>query len=504
MADPIRVLIVDDTPKTVANLRRLLGFESDMEVVGAANSAEAGLDQARRLAPDVLLMDVNLPGMDGIKATELVTKQLPLISVVLVSVQEDREYLRRAMQAGARQYLIKPFSADELVSTIRSVHEIEGRRKAGKTAAAKEKPAEETPAGEAEAAAPEPETPSSEPVDETVTVARAAVPEAAVPTAPANLKLRPETTAPLLQGIPAAPPAPPAPAPAVEATVQVAALEEKPPQRALPARRSENGLISVIFSGKGGVGKSVLAVNLAAAIIKETGETVALVDLDLQFGDLAVLLGLDPAGTIADVAKAYPRVDAPFIGELMPEAPGGIRVLAAPLSPELADLVSAEHVRHALTVLRDTFDHVIVDCSPHLDDVALEAIECADKLILVTDLNIPAIKDAKLAFKLFEHLNVSRERIHLVLNRADAPADVTVTQLEANLKCPVSVRIPSQGKLVLQSIQKGVPVVQLFPDSEFTQKMRELVGCLVPLAGAKSQGAGKASKRRFWARPSAS
>ncbi len=499
MPNPIRVLIVDDTPKTVANLRRLLGFEDDIEVVGSATTAAAGLDEARKLEPNVLLMDVNLPDLDGIRATELVTQQLPLVSVVLVSVQEDKEYRRRALQAGAREYLLKPFTADELVGTIRQVHEQDERKQAGgpSTQPKPRKPAAE--GGQASVAV------EAAPADGFDMMATAQLPAIRLPTPPPPVMLAPETTAPLLQEIRAMRPAPAAPAPPPAAPIVEPALaDEKPPELALPVRRSETGVVTVIFSGKGGVGKSIIAVNLAAALIQETGGAVALVDLDLQFGDLSVLLGLDPAGTIADVARAYPRVDATFLGELMPEAPGGIRVLAAPLSPEIADMVSAEHVRHTLTVLKDTFDHVVVDCSPHLDDVALEAIECADKLILVTDLNIPAIKDAKLVFKLFEHLNVSRESVHLVLNRADAPADVTVTQLEANLKCPVSVRIPSQGKLVLQSIQKGVPFVQLFPEAEISLKMRELVGCLVPLAGAKGPSAQKSAKKRFWARPNAS
>jgi len=490
---------VDDTPKTAANLRRLLGFEDDIEVVGSATSAAAGLEEARRLEPNVLLMDVNLPDLDGIRAAELVTQQLPLVSVVLVSVHEDKNYRQRALKAGAREYLIKPFTADELVGTIRRVHEQDERKQVGGPPGQPRARNPDIEAGQASVAV------ESAPADGFDITATAQLPAIRLPAPAAPVMLAPETTAPLLQQIRAMRPAPAAPAPPPAAPiVEAPEADERPPEPGLPVRRSDTGVVTVIFSGKGGVGKSVIAVNLAAALVQETGGAIALVDLDLQFGDLAVLLGLDPTGTIADVAKAYPRVDATFLGELMPEAAGGIRVLAAPLSPEIADMVSAEHVRHTLTVLKDTFDHVIVDCSPHLDDVALEAIECADKLLLVTDLNIPAIKDAKLVFKLFEHLNVSRESVYLVLNRSDAPADVTVTQLEANLKCPVSVRIPSQGKLVLQSIQKGVPFVQLFPEAEISVKMRELVGCLVPLAGAKGPSAQKSAKKRFWARPNAS
>ncbi len=470
---------MDDSPRTVDNLRRLLGFEGDLEVVGSAVSARAGIEEARRQSPDVIVMDVNLPDMDGIRATEVMSSELPLIPVVLMSVQEDREYLRRAMHAGARQFLVKPFSGDELVGAIRKVHSLEVLKRQPPQPPSEPRPGPAPPPPAQEAAPPRP------------------------PVLPA-----PELTAPLIQDLVEEPPV--LQAPAAVSPPSAPALETRQSQPALPAvpppieSRGSSGIVTVVFSGKGGVGKSVIAVNLAAALIQETGASVALVDLDLQFGDIAVMLGLDPSGTLADVSKAFPKVDAPLLGTLMPEAPGGIRALAAPLSPELAELVTAEHVRLTLQLLRGAFDHVVVDCSPRLDDVALEAIESADKVLIVTDLNVPAIKDAKLVFKLFEHLNVSRDCVHLVLNRFDAHAGVTVAQLEANLRCPVSVRIPSHGRAVLESIQKGVPLTILQPESEISLRMRELVGRLVPLPDAKGRKSRKSAHRRFWTRPNAS
>src|ERR671939_1528676 len=129
MADQVQVVIVDDAPRTLEKLKRLLDFEPDIEVVGTALDAETGIEEAKRLSPQVILMDVNLPGLDGIKATEVLSAELPLVPVVIISVQDDREYLRRAMQAGAREYLVKPFSADELANAIRRVHELESLKR---------------------------------------------------------------------------------------------------------------------------------------------------------------------------------------------------------------------------------------------------------------------------------------------------------------------------------------------------------------------------------------
>jgi pilus assembly protein CpaE len=126
--EKIRVLIVDDIPETRENLRKLLYFETDIEVVAAATDGEEGIKLAKEYQPHVVLMDINMPGVDGISATEAITQEVPFSQVIMMSVQGEADYLRRSMLAGARQFLIKPFTGDELVSTIRRVHELSARR----------------------------------------------------------------------------------------------------------------------------------------------------------------------------------------------------------------------------------------------------------------------------------------------------------------------------------------------------------------------------------------
>ena len=121
MTDQIRVLIVDDIPETRDHLTKLLGFESDIDVVGAAGSGEEALRVAVELNPDIVLMDINMPDMDGIATTEKLASAAPAAAVVMMSVQGEADYLRRSMLAGAREFLVKPFSSDELTSSIRQV-----------------------------------------------------------------------------------------------------------------------------------------------------------------------------------------------------------------------------------------------------------------------------------------------------------------------------------------------------------------------------------------------
>jgi len=128
--EKIRVLIVDDIPETRENLRKLLYFENDIEVVGAAISGEEGIQMAKELQPHIVLMDINMPGLDGITASEAISQEVPMAQVIMMSVQGEADYLRRSMLAGAREFLIKPFSSDELVSSIRRVYELGAAQRA--------------------------------------------------------------------------------------------------------------------------------------------------------------------------------------------------------------------------------------------------------------------------------------------------------------------------------------------------------------------------------------
>jgi len=125
MTDKIRILIVDDIDETRENLAKLIGFEPDMEIAGSANSGQQAIELAKRERPHVILMDINMPDMDGITATEIIANTVPESPIIMMSVQGEQDYLRRSMLAGAREFLVKPFSADELVNAIRHVNELE-------------------------------------------------------------------------------------------------------------------------------------------------------------------------------------------------------------------------------------------------------------------------------------------------------------------------------------------------------------------------------------------
>ncbi len=121
-ADIISILLVDDIPETRENIKKLLAFEPDFKVVGSVGTGREGVTMAKELRPNIIIMDINMPDMDGIQATTLITESVPTAAVIMMSVQNDPDYLRRAMLAGARNFLTKPILPDELYNTIRTVH----------------------------------------------------------------------------------------------------------------------------------------------------------------------------------------------------------------------------------------------------------------------------------------------------------------------------------------------------------------------------------------------
>ena len=418
MADLIKVLIVDDIPSTLDNLQKLLSFEPDIQVVGTAQNGKEGVEQARKLAPDIVLMDVNMPVVDGIQATETLAQEVPNAPVIIMSVQGERDYLRRAMQSGAREFLIKPFSGDELIASIRRVYQLEQKKESflAKTVAPDGKPT-----------GPEPT----------------------------------ET-----------------------------------------ARRGEHGQVFFLYSGKGGVGKSLIAANLAVSMANETKARVALVDLDLQFGDIGVLLNLDHSQGITDLIENIEHMDQDFIREIMVDGPFGIKVLLTPISPELADLVTVDHVRRIFSELRKMFDYIIVDSSCHLGEINLEVLDHADRVVVVTSLSIPSIKNTKLALKIFDSLSISPDRVVLLLNKSDAHSEFNRESVEANLRFPIAGQIPNDAKLVINSINRGNPFVTTHPESEISQRIRELVAKLIPPAPARevNEPADKKARKGLFAR----
>ncbi|MDD3439053.1 MAG: response regulator [Clostridiaceae bacterium] len=255
MANRIKVVIVDDSEQTRDNIASIISFEKDIEIVGEAENGEEAIAVVRSKKPNIVLMDINMPLLDGIKATQILNEEGAEASIIIMSIQGEGEYLRRAMQAGARDYVVKPFGVNDLVKTIRHVYDLDMKRRQKSN---------------------------------------------------------------------------------VASVIKV-----------------DSRILSV-FSTKGGVGKTTVATNLAVALSIVTGKKIALLDFDLQFGDVAICLNLYVKNSMTDLVKDYSNIqqDPGLLEEYLLTHYSGIKILAAPTRPENAEYVTPEHIRNTIEFLK--------------------------------------------------------------------------------------------------------------------------------------------------------
>jgi pilus assembly protein CpaE len=225
------------------------------------------------------------------------------------------------------------------------------------------------------------------------------------------------------------------------------------------------GSVVTVFSPKGGSGTTVVATSLAVALAERSTRPVCIVDADLQFGDVAVLLKLAPHHTIVDAVASIDRLDAAMLESLLvTHEPSGLRVLPAPLEPAYADQVGASDLVRILGILREICDYVVVDTPSYLNDVVLSILDESDSVELVAGLDIPSVKNLKVTLQTLRLLEVPEEKLHLVLNRADSKVKLDVAEVERALHFEARSQIPSDV-VVPQSVNRGEPVVTHAPRS---------------------------------------
>lgn len=378
----IKVLIVDDIADTRESIRRLLEFEADIEVVGEAGSGSEALRQAEKLHPDIALMDINMPEMDGIRTTELLSLRVPGTSVIIMSVQGEQAYLKRAMMAGAREYIVKPFSGDELAGAISQVYNREQQKK------------------------------------------------------------------------------------------QVLGVEPSP----VVAEKTRDGQIISFFSTKGGVGKTTLATNLAVELAADGKYRVLLIDLNLQFGDVAVFLNLVPKRTSADLSQSGSFVFEDIQSYLLTHS-SGLQVLAAPTRPEYAELVTAEQVETILREVKQHFDFVICDNVSRFEEISLASLDLADQIWLVTAMDMPTLKNTKLSLEVLEGLHYSN-KLKLIVNRSGHEMGMETKDVEKSLGFPIHFEVASDGKILVSAVNQGIPFMRSHPQSKAAEGIRHMARVL--------------------------
>lgn len=221
----------------------------------------------------------------------------------------------------------------------------------------------------------------------------------------------------------------------------------------------EQGLIIGVVSPKGGVGKTTVATNVAVGLGKIAPMNVVLVDLDLQFGDVASSLYLNPEHTILDAVSSPASQDAMVLKAFLTVHPANIYALCAPIDPVAADFVSAHQVTHLLQQLTAQFRYVVVDTGPGLTEHTLAALEQCTDAIWIAGMDVSSVRSLRTGTDVLRKLELLPETRHVVLNFADTKSGLAVQDVEASLNVPIDIALP-RSKALTYSTNRGVPLLQ--------------------------------------------
>jgi pilus assembly protein CpaE len=244
--------------------------------------------------------------------------------------------------------------------------------------------------------------------------------------------------------------------------------------------RAAPGKLVVVFSAKGGVGKSTTAINVAVGMAHRSDERVALVDADLNFGDVAVLLGIPPQQTVLDAVAAAQYGDTELVRSMLTvHSPSGLLVLPAPTEPVLDTVIDPAEIVSVCQTLQSTCGFVVADLPPQLDDVTVALIEAADIVLLIGGMDIPSVKNLKIGMQALDLHAIAGPKLRLVLNRANTQVKLDVREVESVLGLRAEFPVPSDISVPI-SVNAGVPVIEHAPDAPasraFDRIARTLLG----------------------------
>lgn len=241
-----------------------------------------------------------------------------------------------------------------------------------------------------------------------------------------------------------------------------------------PGGPRPSGRVITVVSPKGGSGKTVMASNLGVGLARLHPGQVALVDLDLQFGDLANVLLLMPENTLADAAWGLGRLDGTTLKVFLTPHASELYVLCAPDDPAQGEAITAAQAAQAIELLSAEFPYVVVDTASGLTEHTLAALELSTDMVLVCDMDVSSVQALRKQIEALDRLSMSAARRHLVLNRADSKVGLDPNDISATLGMVVDVRVPS-SRVVPLSCNRGSPVLESDPRASVSKALAELV-----------------------------
>jgi pilus assembly protein CpaE len=391
----MRAFIADSDPESRQVIRGFLA-DKGIQVIGEAEDGERCLELVRANPPDLLFVEDELPGISGTEVARTISSEMPEMIIVMTSYEGRFHSLRRAMQSGAREFLLKPIEPEDMEEVITNL--------SGAPRSRTEREEREAPAG----------------------------------------------------------------------------WEEETPVEETEVRSSNRGIISV-FSSKGGIGRTSLTANLGVIIASRTMNSVALMDLSLQFGDLHIAMDIIPQYTIYDLLPIVEKDELTDeeLFKYMSTHPSGAMLLAAPPHPRYAEEVTGEHVETILETMRGRFDFVLIDNPPLFIEPSLTALDLSDMILFLIPASIPGVRGAKVALDVMRRLHYPPSKLKLIAVEMESVKDVTIADIEEVLGAMMDGVITIDPKQMADSINSGVPIAMHRPNSRLAKEMIEIASMLI-------------------------
>lgn len=350
----IKILIADDIAETRSLLKQVLTLDNEhFEIVGEASDGQEAIKLCGKLKPDIVLMDINMPIVNGLEATEQITSQYPNTNVIIMSVQSDTEYLKTAMIAGAKGYILKPINHEEVSELIQTTFDRGAERR----------------------------------------------------------------------------------------------------QHMGPVEKRDTKIVS-FYSFKGGVGKSVMALNISVLLATKLKKKVLLMDLDLHFGDISLMTNKHMEKTILDLVDEgideYEIIKSYFYNYC-----GDLDILFAPLSPEGAEYISKDSIKQILEQVSEQYDYIIVDTGVNFEEHTLFALDQSDTIFFVSSMEMTSIKNSKLGLSVMKSLNYDEDKVKIIINQGSEKFGVSRKDIEKVFEQPAHAFLVEETKPIRMSVNRG-------------------------------------------------
>jgi len=243
-------------------------------------------------------------------------------------------------------------------------------------------------------------------------------------------------------------------------------------------RNNKKAMRIMVFSTKGGTGSSFLAVNLAVDLTTQTRKDITLVDLNYQFGDIALMLDIYPKNNINDIIPLIDQLDSETLKSFLTIHKSGVKVLPAPIDPSQDESITTESTIKIVDILTEINDFIIFDAPSIFSENVLAILEKLDYLCMITTKDVPSIKNLKISLQVLERLKFPKEKILIIMNRSDSRVGITLNEIEDTIGRKINIAIPS-NRIVPLTINKGIPVILNYPKSPVSKNISKLTKILI-------------------------